>query len=130
MGRALVTISGALRREVYEMAKSNGSDDGGGMRAPSLKRPEGTDDLTWAIMRSARNEDVPARINLILAGEHDPDPNEAALLLEVVVGAERKAVQEVIKLRTQMAPKMQAASGLVGALGHIRERLFRDATRL
>jgi hypothetical protein len=130
MRRAFAIISGALRREVYEMARSNGTENGERVRAAPLKRPDGMDDLSWSIMRTAKSADVAARVAQIIAGEYNPEPNEAAVLLEVVVGTERRAIQEVIRLRTQLAPKMQAAGAMVEALAMVRERLFRDATRI
>lgn len=97
-------------------------------RAPALKRPDGLSDTEWEIMKSARNEDVHKRINEIMAGDGEVSAEEAAVLLEVVVGAERQAIQAIIRLRKGIQPKVEKLAVSAQSLGDIKMRLFRLAT--
>lgn len=97
-------------------------------RAPALKRPDGLSDTEWAIMKAARNEDIVPRINAIRSGATTPTPEEAAVIMEVVVGVEAAAYREIKKLRESLAPKIEANAVLAESLHHIKMVMFRIAT--
>lgn len=97
-------------------------------KGPSMKRPENISDVEWAIMRAAKNEDVPSRILAVFNGDADVSADEAAVLLEIAMGAERQALNEIVKLRKQLAPKIAAARKLATDLGVLRASMFDLAT--
>lgn len=126
MATASTTVSGEARAAVAAAAAPS-EDRPASPRAPSLKRPDGLSDSEWAIMKAAKNEDVHKRINDIMGGHTDPTAEEAAVLLEIVVGAERSALLEIVKLRRAVQPKVEAAGAIARSLNDVRMVLFRHA---
>lgn len=120
-------VSSETRQAVHDAATPDATPERA-PRAPSMKRPENVSDLYWEIMRVAKNEDVPARIMGIIEGKFDPTPEEAAVLLEIIIGAERAAMMAIVKLRRDLAPKIEKAAASADSLSDVRMKLFRLAT--
>lgn len=102
--------------------------DGDAERKPRLTRPDDYSDTEWAILQVVRDPLAVTRLADILRGDVTPSPEEATLLLEVVVGVERRQLTQLRKLRESLAPKVKGHRVVLSTLASLREQLFDIAT--
>lgn len=100
------------------------------VKAPAFKRPEGMGDLEWLLLRESKSPDMAKQIIATLDGTTPATPEMAALMLDVTKGAEMRALRQIRKLQTSIAPKIKALSSEYNELASASAHLFVTATRV